>query len=1058
MTVELGSSERLRGFFLALTARPGPVVAVGLLFVIAAGAGLTQLVKDTSVDAFVPDDHPSLLANERVEELFGLTDSLAIAVFTEQPDGVFSQPVLALIDELTDAVAATDNVRSDRVVSLTTESSISGSDGAINVDAYFSVLQPVPAELSRLRWQRMPPHIDSLVSPDGSAAVIMAEVVDASVSADTYLSLLELADAHQHAGIEIAIAGPAAVSGYLSKYIDADARVLQPVVFVVVLLFVYLAFLRSSALLGPLLVLLGAAGGSLGLMAWLGVSYYAITNALPVILVAISVADAIHVLSAYFANRSAKPEASTRDAVVDAMVEMARPITLTTVTTIAGFFGIAAVSIMPPIVWFAVFAMLGVALAWAFSLLVLPAALVLLAPQPSRLFAKREGEAVSQQPGLAQRLGRVSSLCAERAGVVASVFALLIAGAAYLALDLKIDRSQVDNFAPGEPIREADERIGEAFAGTAFLDVIIESEEPDGLLSASAIEQIAALQTFLERQPHVSKTVSIVDYLALLHSAVNGTAVGATRALPHSDGAVAQYLMVYEASGDPSDFDEEITPDYRSALVRVVLNSSWFSDSRIVVEELQRYLDREFAGGDLRATIAGDVNVAYHWMTRLTQSHFVGVALSLLLILAMAVVVFRSLAFGVVAVLPVSVTVLCLYAVMATLGINLEPATSMFAAISVGVGVDFAIHLLAGLQAATGSTLAQRLQAAAPAIARACFFNAAALGVGFSVLMLSDLPTLQRFGGLVCVAAVASFVCALVLVPAALALIERFGRRSRSLLGSSAAVGLLLVAAAPDPVAADLAELPAERFADGGALAAAIAERPEARATRRFVSMQLTDKRGRERQRKALVLRQNEDDQRTTRITYLEPKAVRELTFLSADARDSDATDKRWLYIPAAGKVRRVPPSDRGDYFLGTDFTFEDIQSDFRFDATDYAFELGEGAEDGLLRLVAVPHTDRIARELGYGRVEADIDPLTLFPKRVVFHGVDGEPLKHIEIDELVQIDGIWTPLRIEARHLRSQHATVFEYADVSHLEELPARLLRASELDRGLPAGWDTP
>jgi hypothetical protein len=40
--------------------------------------------------------------------------------------------------------------------------------------------------------------------------------------------------------------------------------------------------------------------------------------------------------------------------------------------------------------------------------------------------------------------------------------------------------------------------------------------------------------------------------------------------------------------------------------------------------------------------------------------------------------------------------------------------------------------------------------------------------------------------------------------------------------------------------------------------------------------------------------------------------------------------DDRWLYLPATRKVRRIPASDRGDYFLGTDFTYEDIQSELK--------------------------------------------------------------------------------------------------------------------------------
>lgn len=1053
------SSQKLVRLFVALTARPKLTVGLALVLIVGMAGGLSQLVKDTSVDAFIPADHSSLAANERVRELFGLSDTLAVAFFADDDTSIFTPAVMAQIADLTQAIARLDNVRADRTISLATERFISGDGGSIDVGDYVreGLLLQADADEARTRWQAMPPHINSLVSADARGAVIMAELSDDSLASRTYQAVLALVDARTWPGVTVEVAGPAAVSGFLSDYIDADARVMQPLVFVVVLLFVYFAFLRARALLGPLLVLLGAAGGSLGVMAWLGIPYFAITNALPVILVAISVADAIHLLSAFFARRAARPDENVREAVVAAATQMAPPITLTTLTTIAGFAGIAAVSIMPPIAWFAVFALFGVALAWLFSLVALPAALVLINPKPSPLFAT-ERTSPSASLTVATLLGRLAVASARAPGIVAACAVVFSGGALFLASSLTIDRSQVDNFAPGEPIRIADERINEAFAGTSFLDVIIESEQPDGLLSASAMARIADLQGFLERQPHVSKTVSIVDYLSLLHSAIAGEQASANRPLPATDDAVAQYLMVYEASGDPSDFDEEITPDYQAALVRGVLSSSWYSDGAVVVEALQGYLAENFTGDDLRATIAGDVNVSYHWMTRLEASHFAGVGLSLGLILLMSMIVFRSVGLGFVAVLPVSLTVLSLYAVMAALGIHLEPATSMFAAISVGVGVDFAIHLIAGLRAVPfEASVEQRVRSAAPAIARACFFNAAALGVGFSVLMLSDLPTLQRFGGLVCVAAVTSFIAALIVVPAGLALIERFSLRRPGELATAATLVLAVVGFLHvEPAHAD--SLGEPRGLDAASIAAAVANRPEPGATKRLVDMTLTDRRGRERQRQAVIFRLNEAEQRTTRITYLAPSMVRELTFLSADARDADAQDHRWLYIPAARKVRRVPPSDRGDYFLGTDFSFEDIQADFRFDKADYEFELdGEIEIDGEAgyRLIATPRTPKIARELGYGRLDVDIEARSWFPRSIEFFGIDGKPLKVIDITALRQVDDIWTPEEIVAEHLRTGHRTVFRYSEIEHLTTLPETLLRASELNRGLPSSW---
>jgi len=1045
------NDQRLAELFQRLIEHPLKVLALGLLFIAATGAGLGKLEKDTSVDAFVPENHSALVANAQTTELFGLTEPIAVALFAPEGRLVFEREIMAALETITEALSDLDNINADRVASIASESSISGASGSIEVESYLSQgLSGTDTAVSS--WRNMPPHIATLVSEDGRGAVILAELTDPKLSAETYVAVRELMHTIAPSFLEVQIAGPAAVSGYLSQYIDADARVLQPFVFLVVLTFLYLAFMKSSALLGPVIVIVGSTVGALGTMAWMGIPYYAITNALPLILVAISAADAIHVLSAYFEHKAEHPDRTQQQHVVAAMVKMARPITLTTVTTVAGFLGIAAVSIMPPIYYFALFAMLGVVIAWCFSLLILPPALVLLQPSQSRFFVNWSS---ATPDTVGKQLAALSTVGLLKPRWVLVCFTAVVALAAIGAASLKIDRSQVDNFAPTEPLRIADERIHAEFAGTAFLDVIVRGEQDGALLLRENMQKVAELQSFLERQDHVSKTVSIVDYISLLDDAISETTPGASRKIPLGDDAIAQYLMVYEASGDPTDFDEEITRDYRAALVRGVLDSHYFSDSRAVVTALQEHIDQNFSGSELTATIAGDINVSYHWMTALQSTHFRGVGVSIALILLVSALVFRSFTTGIVAVIPVSFTILCLYGVMGYLGIYLEPATSMFAAISVGVGVDFAIHFIDRVlqhSRTNDTSLTLAVNEVAPSTGRACFFNAAALSLGFSVLMISDLPTLQRFGGLVTVAAVSSFLCALVIIPALFTLIDRSSRAPRPAAIVTTSLVVLLCGAIllPRPITAE--------GLSGLELANQVALREEASTTKRIIAMTLRDKRGKTREREAMVMRSLDSDIRSTRVTYLHPKPVRELTFLSKDFLGQARKDERWLYIPAVGKVRRIPASDRGDYFLGTDFTFEDMQSDLKFDVSDYEFEYGGRVNHGGVsahRLTGRPVSRAVAKQLGYGSFSAIVDPESWFPLQIEFFDLKLEPLKTVIVGGLQRVDGIWTPARIEAQHHRTGHSTLFVYTDIEHAIELPSSLFRAQELVRGLPGKW---
>jgi predicted RND superfamily exporter protein len=1072
-TDALTPSER---FFHTVTARPATALVAALIAIVISASGLARLVKDTSLQAFIPVGHPSLLTDRNAEEVFGLSDPIAIALITRDGRSVFTPDTLALIDELSNTIAELPNVRADRVTSLATESSIRGDDGAVMVERYIDAESLTDADVraSLSRWEIMPPHQGTLVSDDGRGAIIMAELIDVDRAPETYDAVSAKIAAVQREDLELHVAGPGAVSGYLSEYIDRDARRLQPLVFLLVLGFIYLAFRRAAAMPGPLLVVLGAAGGALGLMAFNGTPYFAITNALPVILVAISVADAIHILSAYFQLRAEYPGAPVRDLVIRAMSAMVRPITLTTLTTIAGFTGIAAVSVMPPITAFAWYAAIGVALAWVYSMLALPNMIILIKLGPSPAFANWERH---QPSGLGRFLAHIGGFSAARYHLVLTMFAAATLAFGLGAAQLRIDRSQVDNFAVDEPIRLADERMNEVFAGTAFLDVMIQADSVDGLLNAHYMHKIAELQAFMETLPHVRKTMAITDYLSLLHTAIQGKAVegAGRRPLPGSDDAIAQYLLVYEASGDPADFEEEIDYDYQRALVRAVLDEHYFSENRRTVMVLNDYLDQTFNEPGLRAALSGDVNVSYHWMTSLEETHFIGVGLSLLLVFLTAVVVFRSPADGLIAVVPVLFAVLVLYGTMGWLGIYLEPATSMFAAIALGVGVDFGIHLVDRLRAALAESegVGKAVDRALPATARACFFNSAALALGFSVLLVSNLPTLQRFGGLVAAAAVASYLAALVIVPALFAAVRAcqhsawFKRRPTAGVGTCVigliAWGLAASDARGEDAAAGVAAnviracVVGEDANDEQAawVSANVSARIEGAATRRVISMVLKNQRGRTQERTALVLKQNGEDARLTRISYLEPKGVRNVSFLSHDFQSAEATDDRWLYLPAARKVRRVPASARGDYFLGTDFTYEDIQSELKFDPRDYQFEyLGVQSEDGAVqhRLKGVPKDKRTVRELGYGGFDALIDETTWMPVTVRFFDPKCEPLKTIRVEGIRAVDGIWTATRIMAINHQTRHETLFTYQDVDYLAELPAAVFDAPGLSRGLP------
>ncbi len=755
-------------FFRAVTAHPWWVILLSLVLIAAAGSGIGKLTRDTTSDAFIPKDSPALVYRDKVEEIFGLKDPMVIAVVNDGPQGVFNPHSLELVQWLSDEVAALEGIDPERVVSLATENDIEGTADGMRVEAFFEPM-PTSRQLSlavREKVMDFPLYLGSLVARDGSATLIVAEVLDQDQSKEIYEALLALTEKAPVQGERIHVAGEGAVTGYLGTYIDRDASRLNPVAAILITIMLFIAYRSLRAMLLPNLVVLGTVAVALGTMAHAGVSFFVITNAMPVILIGIAVADSIHILGQYYEEAARDPQLPARQLVIRSMMQMWRPITLTSLTTMAGFTGLLIASLMPPMKFFGLFAGIGVAFAWWLSMTLVPAVLTLLKVKPSPAFKAAEPGALRLD--LYGRAMRSLGTWVSRNTLVVLVLAAVLAGVGLSGLSrLQVNENRIDNFRASEAIHQADTAINARFDGTSNLDVVIEAPQTEGLFDPERLQRIEALQRFMETLPHIKGSTSIVDYLKQMHRAMNADNRAYYR-LPEDPLLVAQYFLLYSASADPTDFEEEIDYDYRTTLVRAKMDTGEFHIEREVVERLQAYLDEHF-GDDLTANLSGRVNIDYHWIRRLGESHFRSVGVALLLVFLMAAVSFRSLSGGLLALAPVALAVLTIYAVMGFLGIYLAVGTSMFAAIAIGLGVDFAIHTLDRLKYLVGEA-GMALEEAVPNLCantgRALLFNFAALALGFGVLMTSAVPPLFRFGMLVAVAVSTAFIASMTLLPA----------------------------------------------------------------------------------------------------------------------------------------------------------------------------------------------------------------------------------------------------------------------------------------------------
>lgn len=93
------------------------------------------------------------------------------------------------------------------------------------------------------------------------------------------------------------------------------------------------------------------------------------------------------------------------------------------------------------------------------------------------------------------------------------------------------------------------------------------------------------------------------------------------------------------------------------------------------------------------------------------------------------------------------------------------------------------------------------------------------------------------------------------------------------------------------------------------------------------MQMTLTNTKGESRVREVLLL--IDDSNNLARKTYLRfntPRDVKDVRILTIEHENIDDDDDRWLYLPAMKKVRRISASNKGESFMGTDFSYEDFE------------------------------------------------------------------------------------------------------------------------------------
>ncbi|MEE4213298.1 MAG: MMPL family transporter [Parvularcula sp.] len=726
-----------------------------LLFVL----GMTAVRKDPSVDAFVTVDNPAAVARDEARELFGIEDPVVVVFAMPEGESAFQAPLLSAVAEFARRGAELQGV-DGKIISIASERAILASDDRIDAPLIVDGGAVDPERAYEL-FKATPPLAGALVSHREDALLAIVPVEDPNRAELLVDELRNLARTIAPEGVAVHLGGVATMNARLSNKVSEDTVIFLPAALLVVALFLYLALRRWRAIIAPLAVVALAAVAAVGSIGLASSSYFLITTALPVVVMAIAVADSIHLTLAYQRERTLDPGGDCKTAMAEALRTTWKPIVLTTVTTALGFLGLAWASPVKPIADFGLFAAIGTLAACFLSLTFLPIC-------QSRLADPKRG--VARPAIIDPFLALLARQCVTypRTAIALSSIVLVIAGIGASRVEFDYDRRNY--FLAGDPVLDADTILSERFYGANILDVVVDTDEEEGALTVDALQNVAELSDRFEALSGVRNVRSYADNLGLIHERLTGAPAGE---MPTKPGAAAQYMMLYEASGDPEDFDDELDFLRQQILLRASIATGVYTETAPIIAELSKVVGDWQEETGYTAKVSGRIAVNDGWMSELRASHAKTIGAALLFVALATTFFVGGVRWGLLAMLPVVLGVSMLYGAMGLFGIDLAPATSMCAAIAAGLGVDFGIHLITDLRRSVGENLSLRAVVSGhyTTVMRACLFSAASLGAGFCVVALSQTPVLQWFGLLIAFAAFGSAFGALVLIPAITSLI-----------------------------------------------------------------------------------------------------------------------------------------------------------------------------------------------------------------------------------------------------------------------------------------------
>ncbi len=674
-----------------------------MLFTLPLGYYYTQQTTLNHIDVFFEKDDPDLNFYKKFQETYG-NEEMGVIVFKDK--SIFSLQNIEIIRKISTMIKETEGIQ--RVLSLSEIEVPRGNEDMVSFEKIIPDGDLNEQMLSIAKENAFSHDLvtQSLISNDGTTTAIIIELESISSNMKKRELLTQIMNsAKEIAGnaVTLHFSGTPFIEVEINDLTRRDNFKFAPITLAIILLIVTFLFRKISLSILTLLNICLIEIWGIGFFTSCGEAMNMVTVIIPPVLMAIAVADSIHILAHYreIYMSSLKGHA---ESVAESIKALWLPCLFTSLTTGIGFLSFIITSVRP-VKTVGIYSAIGVMFAFALTVTFLPVALMFLkkilekdkpvhkilqkmgntTPEASNPMEMQKNKSIFTR--ILINIGNFTINNSKMISIVAGI--ILVVGVVGMT-KLEYETNFANYLPDKNNIKKDITFIEENFGGTVPVEMLIRAKsEKFDFTHPHSLKMLEDIQReLLEFNGQYSRTFSIADYIKEINKAFkNGKEEAYT--IPETRIDVVDY---YEL-GDEDTLLKMVSSDKMEARISLfshLESSKKTKENSIIIDDI---IEKKI-GRNYTYNLTGSSPLYMVMDKNLRKSQFSSFFSALILIFIMMCFIGRNLKLTIISMIPNLFPIICTLGIMGWLKIPLDVSTIMIASVTIGIAVDDTIHFL----------------------------------------------------------------------------------------------------------------------------------------------------------------------------------------------------------------------------------------------------------------------------------------------------------------------------------------------------------------------------